>query len=194
MFYCVFHQTNKCSLSEQRRLLSKTVYAVFISLIIQCSCLLMILLILFRGGARERSVTHSSGAARATGSETDGEETAHRESVLRCPRRSSCERKTVLHRELLHGIWIVFRCVMTFQIKKLKELRAMLMETDPCVAVTVRKLVMVSLMEVFKDIVPAYRIRPLTEEEKATKVQCLTFLLRSLIMRRFVFATSILCN
>lgn len=154
----------------------------------------MILLILFRGGARERSVTHSSGAARAAGSETDGEETAHRESVLRCPRRSSCERKTVLHRELLHGIWIVFRCVMTFQIKKLKELRAMLMETDPSVAVTVRKLVMVSLMEVFKDIVPAYRIRPLTEEEKATKVQCLTFLLRSLIMRRFVFATSILCN
>ncbi|XP_048027321.1 LOW QUALITY PROTEIN: nucleolar complex protein 3 homolog [Megalobrama amblycephala] len=56
-------------------------------------------------------------------------------------------------------------------IKKLKELRAMLMETDPCVAVTVRKLVMVSLMEVFKDIVPAYRIRPLTEAEKATKVK-----------------------
>ncbi|XP_056101943.1 nucleolar complex protein 3 homolog [Rhinichthys klamathensis goyatoka] len=56
-------------------------------------------------------------------------------------------------------------------IKKLKELRAMLMETDPCVAVTVRKLVMVSLMEVFKDIVPAYRIRPLTEEEKSTKVK-----------------------
>ncbi|XP_067286431.1 nucleolar complex protein 3 homolog [Pseudorasbora parva] len=56
-------------------------------------------------------------------------------------------------------------------IKKLKELRAMLMETDPCIAVTVRKLVMVSLMEVFKDIVPAYRIRPLTEAEKATKVK-----------------------
>ncbi|XP_026770351.2 nucleolar complex protein 3 homolog isoform X2 [Pangasianodon hypophthalmus] len=56
-------------------------------------------------------------------------------------------------------------------IKKLKELRAMLMETDPCVAVTVRKLVMVSLMEIFKDIVPSYRIRPLTEEEKKTKVK-----------------------
>lgn len=61
-----------------------------------------------------------------------------------------------------------------FQIKRLKELRAMLMETDPCVAVTVRKLVMVSLLEVFKDIVPSYRIRPLTEEEKSTKVQCPT--------------------
>ncbi|XP_061087385.1 nucleolar complex protein 3 homolog [Conger conger] len=59
----------------------------------------------------------------------------------------------------------------TVNIKKLKELRSMLMETDPCVAVTVRKLVMVSLMEVFKDIVPAYRIRPLTEEEKSTKVK-----------------------
>ncbi|KAI1886877.1 hypothetical protein AGOR_G00200310 [Albula goreensis] len=56
-------------------------------------------------------------------------------------------------------------------IKKLKELRSMLMETDPSVAVTVRKLVMVSLMEVFKDIVPSYRIRPLTETEKASKVK-----------------------
>uniref|UniRef100_A0A672PU38 Nucleolar complex protein 3 homolog n=1 Tax=Sinocyclocheilus grahami TaxID=75366 RepID=A0A672PU38_SINGR len=63
-------------------------------------------------------------------------------------------------------------------IKKLKELRAMLMETDPCIAVTVRKLVMVSLLEVFKDIVPSYRIRPLTEEEKATKVKKETLQLR----------------
>lgn len=63
-------------------------------------------------------------------------------------------------------------------IKKLKELRAMLMETDPCVAVTVRKLVMVSLLEVFKDIVPSYRIRPLTEEEKAAKVKKDTLQLR----------------
>ncbi|EOB05669.1 Nucleolar complex protein 3-like protein, partial [Anas platyrhynchos] len=57
------------------------------------------------------------------------------------------------------------------QIKKLKELRAMLMEQDPNVAVIVRKLVMVSLMEIFKDIVPSYRIRPLTEAEKAAKVK-----------------------
>ncbi|CAB1311918.1 unnamed protein product [Coregonus sp. 'balchen'] len=59
----------------------------------------------------------------------------------------------------------------TINIKKLKELRSMLMETDPYVAVTVRKLVMVSLMEVFKDIVPSYRIRPLTDTEKASKVK-----------------------
>ncbi|NWS44173.1 NOC3L protein, partial [Probosciger aterrimus] len=57
------------------------------------------------------------------------------------------------------------------QIKKLKELRAMLMEQDPNVAVIVRKLVMVSLMEIFKDIAPSYKIRPLTEAEKATKVK-----------------------
>ncbi|NWQ88767.1 NOC3L protein, partial [Burhinus bistriatus] len=56
-------------------------------------------------------------------------------------------------------------------IKKLKELRAMLMEQDPNVAVIVRKLVMVSLMEIFKDVVPSYKIRPLTEAEKATKVK-----------------------
>uniref|UniRef100_A0A670HRC7 Nucleolar complex protein 3 homolog n=1 Tax=Podarcis muralis TaxID=64176 RepID=A0A670HRC7_PODMU len=56
-------------------------------------------------------------------------------------------------------------------IKKLKELRAMLMEQDPNVAVIVRKLVMISLMELFKDITPSYKIRPLTEKEKNTKVR-----------------------
>uniref|UniRef100_A0A3Q3S2L7 Nucleolar complex protein 3 homolog n=1 Tax=Mastacembelus armatus TaxID=205130 RepID=A0A3Q3S2L7_9TELE len=54
---------------------------------------------------------------------------------------------------------------------RLKELRGMLMESDPSVAVTIRKLVMVSLMEIFKDIAPTYRIRPLTPAEKATKVK-----------------------
>lgn len=56
-------------------------------------------------------------------------------------------------------------------IKRLKELRGLLMESDPAVAVTVRKLVMVSLMEIFKDIAPTYRIRPLTPAEKAAKVK-----------------------
>uniref|UniRef100_A0A8C8YYV5 Nucleolar complex protein 3 homolog n=1 Tax=Prolemur simus TaxID=1328070 RepID=A0A8C8YYV5_PROSS len=56
-------------------------------------------------------------------------------------------------------------------IKKLKELRSMLMEQDPDVAVTVRKLVIVSLMELFKDITPSYKIRPLTEAEKSTKMR-----------------------
>ncbi|XP_008072774.1 nucleolar complex protein 3 homolog [Carlito syrichta] len=56
-------------------------------------------------------------------------------------------------------------------IKKLKELRSMLMEQDPDVAVTVRKLVIISLMELFKDITPSYKIRPLTEAEKSTKTR-----------------------
>ncbi|XP_028367266.1 nucleolar complex protein 3 homolog [Phyllostomus discolor] len=56
-------------------------------------------------------------------------------------------------------------------VKKLKELRSMLMEQDPDVAVTVRKLVIVSLMELFKDITPSYKIRPLTEAEKSTKIR-----------------------
>lgn len=63
-----------------------------------------------------------------------------------------------------------FTCPCAFQMKHLKELRGMLMERDPCVAVTIRKLVMVSLMEIFKDITPTYRIRPLTAAEMAVKV------------------------
>ncbi|XP_061667180.1 nucleolar complex protein 3 homolog isoform X3 [Syngnathoides biaculeatus] len=56
-------------------------------------------------------------------------------------------------------------------MKCVKQLRGMLMEADPRVAVTVRKLVMVSLMEIFKDIAPTYKIRTLTAAEKATKVK-----------------------
>ncbi|XP_021108734.1 nucleolar complex protein 3 homolog isoform X5 [Heterocephalus glaber] len=56
-------------------------------------------------------------------------------------------------------------------IKKLKELRSLLVEQDPDVAVTVRKLVIISLMELFKDITPSYKIRPLTEAEKSTKIR-----------------------
>ena len=46
----------------------------------------------------------------------------------------------------------------------------MLNEKDPDVLVTVRKLVMVSLMEVFKDIIPGYRIRLPSEQEQKQKV------------------------
>uniref|UniRef100_H3DMG8 Nucleolar complex protein 3 homolog n=1 Tax=Tetraodon nigroviridis TaxID=99883 RepID=H3DMG8_TETNG len=63
-------------------------------------------------------------------------------------------------------------------MKCLKELRGMMMERDPCVAVTIRKLVMVSLMEIFKDIAPTYRIRPLTPAEMAVKVKKQTQQLR----------------
>lgn len=47
----------------------------------------------------------------------------------------------------------------------------MLMEQDSTVAVTVRKLVLISLMEIFKDLAPSYKIRPLTEEEKTARVR-----------------------
>ena len=47
----------------------------------------------------------------------------------------------------------------------------MLHEKDPDVLVTVRKLVMVSLMEVFKDIVPGYHLRQPTEREQKQKVK-----------------------
>nr|KAG5707619.1 hypothetical protein BaRGS_031001 [Batillaria attramentaria] len=54
---------------------------------------------------------------------------------------------------------------------KLKELRGMLGEADPDVCLTVRKLVMVSLCEVFKDIIPGYRLRLPTEKEKEQRMK-----------------------
>jgi nucleolar complex protein 3 len=44
------------------------------------------------------------------------------------------------------------------------------MKSDPDVFITVRKLAMLSLMEIFKDIIPGYRIRMLTQSEKQQKV------------------------
>ena len=75
------------------------------------------------------------------------------------------------------------------QITKLKNLRMLCSERDPDVAITIRKVAMVSLMTVIKDIAPrlmcalvhkfdinlhcpdySYRIRELSETEKAVKV------------------------
>ena len=53
---------------------------------------------------------------------------------------------------------------------KLKLLRAMCSEADPVCAVIVRRIAMVSLTAVFKDITPGYYIRELTSEEKSVKV------------------------
>ena len=47
----------------------------------------------------------------------------------------------------------------------------MLDEQDADICVTARKLVSLSLMEVFKDIIPAYRIRAVTEQEKQQTVR-----------------------
>ena len=42
----------------------------------------------------------------------------------------------------------------------------LLADDDPNTMVTVKKLGMITLMEVFKDIIPGYRIRIATEQEK----------------------------
>lgn len=89
------------------------------------------------------------------------------------PEEMAAQRKVKLQERKMHIAALASAILSDPEnnIKKLKELRAMLMEQDPNVAVIVRKLVMVSLMEVFKDIAPSYKIRPLTEAEKATKVK-----------------------
>jgi len=46
----------------------------------------------------------------------------------------------------------------------------MLNEKDPDVCVTVRKYAMISLLEIFKDIIPGYYIRLPTDKEKHQKV------------------------
>lgn len=56
-------------------------------------------------------------------------------------------------------------------MKKLRELTSMLKERDPDVLVTVQKYVMVSLLEVFKDIIPGYYIRMPTEKEENQKMK-----------------------
>jgi nucleolar complex protein 3 len=56
-------------------------------------------------------------------------------------------------------------------MSKLKEMRLMLDESDPLIALPMKKLAAISLLEVFKDIIPEYRIRQLTEQEKEVKVK-----------------------
>ncbi|XP_060069533.1 nucleolar complex protein 3 homolog [Ylistrum balloti] len=63
-------------------------------------------------------------------------------------------------------------------IRKLKELRLMLEEEDCDIFLTIRKLAMVSLMEVFKDITPGYRLRIATQEEKSQRAKKETKTLR----------------
>ena len=47
----------------------------------------------------------------------------------------------------------------------------MLLETaDPDVSITTKKILLVSLTEVFKDIIPGYKIRVTTTEEKEQSV------------------------
>ncbi|KAJ8025806.1 Nucleolar complex protein 3-like [Holothuria leucospilota] len=55
-------------------------------------------------------------------------------------------------------------------VLKLKTLRSILRVSDPDIVVTVRKLGMVSLTEVFKDIIPGYRVRDWTEETETVQL------------------------
>ena len=51
----------------------------------------------------------------------------------------------------------------------------MLGDSSPGICLTVRKYATVSLMEVFKDIVPGYRLRIPTEKETAQRVCLVEF-------------------
>ncbi|CAB4012851.1 nucleolar complex 3 homolog [Paramuricea clavata] len=55
-------------------------------------------------------------------------------------------------------------------IDKLSEINKLCQEKDSDISITVRKLAIVSQLEVFKDIIPGYRIRPLSESEQKVKV------------------------
>jgi nucleolar complex protein 3 len=52
------------------------------------------------------------------------------------------------------------------EISNLKQLRLLLNLGDPLISLTIRKLTMLSLVELFRDIVPGYRIRSLKEQTK----------------------------
>ena len=58
------------------------------------------------------------------------------------------------------------------QVSRIRDLRLMLENNDPDVIITCKKLTMVSLLEVFKDIIPDYAIRTATEKEKEQSVGC----------------------
>ncbi|XP_070288777.1 nucleolar complex protein 3 homolog isoform X2 [Myotis yumanensis] len=111
--------------------------------------------------------------------EEDQEEMELEEEIIEDPIRELTieehliERKKKLQEKKLHIAALASAILSDPEnnVKKLKELRSMLMEQDPDVAVTVRKLVVISLMELFKDITPSYKIRPLTEAEKSTKIR-----------------------
>ncbi|XP_064630556.1 nucleolar complex protein 3 homolog [Lineus longissimus] len=63
-------------------------------------------------------------------------------------------------------------------VTKLRELRGLMDEPDSDIFITIRKYAMISLMEIFKDILPDYRIRVQTEKEKEQKQKKETAALR----------------
>ena len=60
-------------------------------------------------------------------------------------------------------------------MKKLKELRTMLTLNEVKSSNTLKKLIVVSLCEIFKDIAPGYKIRQWTEKENEQNVFLIFF-------------------
>jgi len=71
---------------------------------------------------------------------------------------------------LLLSLCHVHLLVLCMKVGKLKLLRSFMDISSGNVPVTVCKLAMLSLMEVFKDVLPEYRIRVFTNTEKHQKV------------------------
>ncbi|XP_038070833.1 nucleolar complex protein 3 homolog [Patiria miniata] len=80
------------------------------------------------------------------------------------------ERKLTLRKQRIANLSHAVLTDPERNINKLKDLRMMLEEKERDVVVTVQKLVMVSLVEVFKDISPGYRIREWGEKAKAVEL------------------------
>ena len=55
-------------------------------------------------------------------------------------------------------------------MKRLKELRTMLIDPEVRKSFMLRKMIVVSLCEIFKDIMPSYKIRSWTEKENTQNV------------------------
>jgi hypothetical protein len=69
-------------------------------------------------------------------------------------------------------VFSIFR-VFTFQMKKLRELRTMLTQPEIRNYNLLKKLIIVSLTEIFKDILPGYKIRVWSEKEKEQQVSAI---------------------
>ncbi|GAB6023340.1 Nucleolar complex protein 3 [Chamberlinius hualienensis] len=59
----------------------------------------------------------------------------------------------------------------THTLSHLNELKSMLDDGDPSIAFIQKKLAMVSMSEIFKDIIPGYKIRNLNEEDKQLRAE-----------------------
>ncbi|XP_071792862.1 nucleolar complex protein 3 homolog isoform X1 [Asterias amurensis] len=80
------------------------------------------------------------------------------------------QRKLTLRKQRIAGLSHAVLTDPERHIGKLRDLRMMLFEKERDVAVTVQKLTMVSLVEVFKDIAPGYRIREWGDKAKSVEL------------------------